>query len=75
MNANEAAKALFDWLEAADATAAPLAQDYVAHITSPAMLKASQAALDLSVPFRSEQNREAIRAGLAQYTANHKFLP
>ena len=39
------------------------------------MLKASQAALDPSVPFRSEQNREAIRAGLAQYTTNRKVLP
>jgi hypothetical protein len=35
------------------------------------MLAAWTAALDPAVSFRNEQNREAIRAGLAAYRAGH----
>jgi HEAT repeat protein len=75
MNTAAAAKALVNWLQDVDATAAPLASNYVINLRSPAMLQAFQAALDPSVPFHSEQNREAIRAGLAQYKAGRKVGP
>lgn len=73
MNAPSAAKSLLEWLEGADATAAQLARTYVVQARSPALIKAFRAALDPSVPFRSEVNREAIRSGLAQYGANRRF--
>jgi hypothetical protein len=73
MNAPASAQSLMNWLENSDESAAPLAVSYVVQARSPAMLKAFQSALDPSVRFRSEQDREAIRAGLAQYKANRKF--
>jgi HEAT repeat protein len=75
MGGRSAAKSLLEWLEGADATAAPLAKAYVIQARSPALLKAFRAAVDLSVPFHSEENREAIRSGLEQYNANRKFGP
>ena len=67
MNEPAAAQALLGWLESADASVAPLAQALVTDVRMPNMLKAYQAALDPTVPFKNEQVREAIRAGLAQY--------
>ena len=65
-----AAKALVNWLQNDEGNAAPLAREYVIQSTSPAQLAAWEAALDPSVPFRSEKNRDAIRAGLAEYRKN-----
>jgi hypothetical protein len=62
-----AAPALLSWLQTTDASAAPLVPNYIVRTNSPEMLKACEAALNPAVPFRSEQNREAIRAGLAEY--------
>jgi HEAT repeat protein len=67
-----AAKSLVNWLQTADASAAPLALSYAVNARTPTLLQACQAALDPSVPFRSEQNREAIRTGLAQRQAGYK---
>jgi len=75
MASKSAAKPLLQWLEGADATAAQLARTYVVQARNPALIKAFWAALDPSVPFRSEENREAIRSGLAQYDANRRFGP
>ncbi len=65
-----AANALLNWLQTTDASTAALAYDYVVRSTSPAQLDAWNSALDPAVPFRSEKNREAIRAGLAEYRKN-----
>jgi hypothetical protein len=67
-----ATRALIAWLQTADATAAPLARDYVVHTQVPATW---QTALDPAVPFRSEENREAIRAGLAAYHSGRTSAP
>jgi len=66
------AKALLNWLQSADAGAAPLAYDYVVRTRAPAQLAAWESALDPIMPFRSEKNREAIRAGLAEYHQDHR---
>jgi hypothetical protein len=65
-----ATRALIDWLQSADASASPLARDLVVHTRDPAMW---QTALDPAVLFRSEENREAIRAGLAAYHAGRSL--
>lgn len=67
-----AARALLGWLQNADESAAPLAHRYVAQTRMPAMLEAWEGALRPGVVFRSEQNREAIRSGLAEYRASGK---
>lgn len=66
-----AALALMRWLQAADSRAAPLASQWIAQARHIPQLQAAEAALNPAVPFRSEQNREAIRAGLAAYRAGH----
>jgi hypothetical protein len=67
-----ATRALIAWLQAADASAAPLARDYVLHTQDP---DTWQTALDRAVPFRREENREAIRAGLAAYHSGRTSAP
>jgi hypothetical protein len=67
-----ATRALIAWLQTADASAAPLARDYVVHTQDPATW---QTALDPAVSFRSEENRAAIRAGLAAYRAARTTAP
>ncbi len=67
-----AAKSLVNWLQNADESTASLARDYVARSHTTAQLKAWESALNSTVPFRSEKNREAIRAGLAERKAGIK---
>jgi HEAT repeat protein len=61
-----AAKHLLKWLQIADESAAPLAHDCVIQTRTPAMLEAWEAALNPTVPFRTERNRAALRAGLVE---------
>lgn len=65
-----ASKPVIKWLQTADSSAAPSAKAWVGKSQQ---LEAAQAALDPAVPFRSEANREALRAGLAAYRAGHKL--
>jgi hypothetical protein len=67
-----AAQALVAWLQSANATAAPLVHDYLFRTQ---YAEIWEAALDPKVPFRSEQNREAIRTSLAQLKAGRSFGP
>ena len=67
-----AAKALLNWLQNSDESAAPFAHGYVVRTRTNALLATWQSALDPTVSFRSEKNREAIRTGLAEYRQNHK---
>lgn len=61
-----AGKTVVTWLQGIGEDAAPLIRDLVVQQTrTPAMFTAWKAALDPTMPFRNEQNREAIRAGLA----------
>jgi len=73
MTTPAAANALLNWLQNADGSAAPLAHDYVIRATSPAQLAAWESALNPAVPFRSEKNREAVRAGLAKFHRDHGY--
>ena len=66
-----AAQALMRWVQAADSRAAPLATQWITQAHAIPQLQAAEAALNPAVPFHSEQNREAIRAGLAAYRAGH----
>lgn len=68
-----AAEVLSQWLRTANESVAPQAQRYAAHARTPALLKVFESILDPTVPFRSEKNREAIRAGLAEYRQARKF--
>lgn len=65
-------RTVIKWLQTADSSAAPSAKEWVGKSQQ---IKAAQAALDPSVPFRSEANREALRAGLDAYRAGHKLEP
>lgn len=67
-----AGNALLQWLRGADESVAPQAQQYVAQTRTEAVLKLWESALNSTVPFRSEKNREAIRAGLAEYRQARK---
>ena len=72
----KAPQAVMKWLQASDSSAAPLATAWVTNATLNGPLEAAQAALNPSVPFRSEANREAIRKGLDAYHAgNRTFVP
>ena len=63
-----AARTLVAWLENADSSAVPLIQSWFSGPNAQTtQSKAVTTALDPSVPFRSEANREALRAGLAKY--------
>jgi HEAT repeat protein len=72
MGAPDAARSLINWLKTTDESAAPLAKSYVVRTRSRTMVKAFRAALDPSVAFYREQNREAIREGLAEYDASRR---
>jgi hypothetical protein len=65
-------RALVAWMQNANASAAPLALEFVTSGQSPDIW---QAALDPAVPFRSEKNREAIRKGLTAYHAGRVTKP
>ncbi len=67
-----AAQALITWLQDANSSAAPLVHDYLVRTQ---YAEIWELALDPSVPFRSEANREAIRASLAQLKASYKSGP
>lgn len=67
-----AGNALLQWLRGADESVAPQAQQYAAQTRTEAVLKLWESALNSTVPFRSEKNREAIRAGLAEYRQARK---
>lgn len=64
-----AAQAVIGWLQAADKSAAPLVASWIGRAGGRGHLPAAEAALNSSVPFRSEENREAIRAALAAQRA------
>jgi hypothetical protein len=66
MITRSAARALLEWLERADAKAADLARDYSTQTQFPEIW---QTALDSRVEFSSEENRSAIREGLAAFKA------
>jgi hypothetical protein len=69
-----AGKAVVSWLRGLDSNAAPLIRDLIVQrTTNPAMSAAWTAALDPAEPFRNEQNREAIRAGLDERKAGIKY--
>jgi hypothetical protein len=68
----KADQVLMGWLQTNDGSAASMAKEWIAHAKTPSQLVAAKAALDPSVPFRSEANREALRAGLEAYRAGHK---
>lgn len=71
-----ASKAVVGWLELRAENAGPVIQDLIRQRTrSEPMLSAWTAALNPAVPFRNEQNREAIRAGLAAYRAGRTSQP
>jgi len=67
-----AANAVISWLQGQTESAAPLIHNLFEQTRTEKMLIAWTAAIDPAVPFRNEQNREAIRAGLAQYNAGRK---
>lgn len=68
-------KAVVGWLQGRSEDAAPLIQDLVLQQTrGETMLTAWNDALDPALTFRNEQNREAIRAGLATYREGHKEI-
>lgn len=64
-----AGQAVIGWLQAADNNAAPLVPGWIGRASGGGHLPAAEAALNPSVPFRSEENREAIRAALAAQRA------
>ena len=71
-----AGQAVIGWLQAVDKSAAPLVADWIGRASGSGHLPAAEAALNPSVPFRSEENREAIRAALAaQRAATTKIGP
>ena len=60
-----APQAVISWLQAADKSAAPLVDDWIVRGSGRGHRHAAEAALNPSVPFRNEENREAIRAAIA----------
>ena len=71
---DEAAKALINWIQNADDSATPSAYKFVLQTRAPATRDFWEAALNASVSFRSEKNRNAIREGLAEYDKTHRFI-
>jgi hypothetical protein len=71
-----ASRAVIAWLQDTDKSAAPLVADWISRASGVGQLPAAEAALNPSVPFRSEENREAIRAALsAQRASTTKIGP
>jgi len=60
-----ASRAVISWLQATDKSAAPFVAEWIGKASGSGQLPAAEAALNPSVTFRSEENREAIRAALA----------
>jgi hypothetical protein len=60
----EAQQAMIHWLQTTDSSAAPLAAEWAADAGHRFDLEMAQPALNAAVPFRSEENRKAIRAAL-----------
>jgi len=65
-----AVQAILGWLQTTDSQAAPLVSIWIGSANYAAHLQGAENALNPVVPFRSEQNREAIRAALAAYRAS-----
>jgi hypothetical protein len=63
----QAGTVLLGWLQKADGGVASSAHAFVVSTRSPALLKIWSGALDQSVPFRSEEVRQAIGEGLKEY--------
>lgn len=72
MQSKAADQALAAWLQNSTSASAPLANAIAAHSQNQAVWVNASAP---NVPFRSEQNREAIRAGIAAYRAGRAFQP
>ena len=70
-----AAKALLGWLQVADADTTTAARTFTVRTRTPELVAAWNAALDSKTVFRSEEVREAIRAGLTEYNQNRKSAP
>ncbi len=68
---NSAAPAVVEWLQTADISAAPHVAIWIKN-GNESHLRAAEAALNPSVPFRSEENREAMRKALAERGAGKK---
>lgn len=64
-----ASRAVIAWLQDADKSAEPLVADWIGRASGSGQLPAAEAALNPSVPFHSEENREAIRAALSALRA------
>jgi len=60
-----ASQAVISWLQTADKSAAPFVAKWIGKAGGLGQLPAAEAALNPSVPFRSEENREALRAAIA----------
>lgn len=69
-----AAQTVINWFQDADSSASPLVAGWLAKANFKSHLKAAEAALDPSVPFRSEDNREAIREALAAQRAGSTII-
>lgn len=66
----EGPQAVLKWLQNADNTAAPMAKMWFENIrNADTQVKPMEAALDPKIPFRSEENRKAIRECLEAYRA------
>jgi HEAT repeat protein len=59
-----ASEAVMKWFQTTDSSAAAQAKEWAAHVRTTAQDQAAQSALDPKVPFRSEEIRKALRAGL-----------
>lgn len=71
----EGPQAVLKWLQNADNSAAPMAKVWFEHIrNADTQVKPMEAALDSKMPFRSEENRKALRECLEAYRAGRKFL-
>jgi HEAT repeat protein len=70
-----AAKALVGFIANADERAAPMAYDWIVRTSHESHVGLAKAALNPSISFRSEANRDALRRGLADYEKNRIIAP
>lgn len=61
-----ASEAVMKWFQTTDSSAAAQAKEWATNVRTTAQDAAAQSALDPKVPFRSEEIREALRAGLGK---------
>lgn len=66
----EGSQAVLKWLQKADSAAVPMAKAWIENARGSLEVKPMEAALDPKVPFRSEENRKALREGIEAYRAS-----